>query len=158
MKNILYIAVGLIILIAEIAIANKFPIFGATPDLLLVYIIILSKNTDAKANFIVAVTLGFIKDVLIGLKFGVNIIVLCAVSVFIRFAKDKIYEYIYIYPSIMITLGTIIQILVHAGISQVFFSSITLSTLLVLIVKKSIINCVLGLLIYEPACKAFDKI
>jgi len=158
MKNILYIAAGLIILIAEIAVANKFPIFGATPDFLLVYIIILSKNTDVKANFIVACTLGFIKDVLIGLKFGINIIVLCTVSVFIRFTKDKIYEYRYIYPSIMIILGTTIQILVQAGVSQVFFSSVTLSTLLVLVVKKSIINCVLGFLIYEPACKAFDKI
>ncbi|MBP7907690.1 MAG: rod shape-determining protein MreD, partial [Proteocatella sp.] len=65
MKNILYILAGLLILIAEIAVTNKFPIFGATPDLLLVYIVILSRNTDAKSNFIVAAALGFIKDILI---------------------------------------------------------------------------------------------
>ena len=85
MKNILYILAGLLILIAEIAVANKFPIFGATPDLLLVYIVILSRNTDAKSNFIVAAALGFIKDILIGLRFGANIIIFCVVAVVIRF-------------------------------------------------------------------------
>ena len=158
MKNILYIVVGLLILIAEIAVTNKFPIFGATPDLLLVYIVILSRNTDAKSNFIVAAALGFIKDILIGLRFGANIIIFCVVAVVIRFTKDKIFEYRYLYPSVMIALGTIIQVSVQAGVSQIFFSSVSFSAFMILLAKKAILNCIFGLLIYEPACNAFEKI
>ena len=158
MKNILYILAGLLILIAEIAVANKFPIFGATPDLLLVYIVILSRNTDAKSNFIVAAALGFIKDILIGLRFGANIIIFCVVAFVIRFTKDKIFEYRYLYASVMIALGTIIQVSVQAGVSQILFSSVSFSAFMILLSKKVILNCIFGLLIYEPACSAFEKI
>lgn len=51
--------------------------------------VILSRNTDAKSNFIVAAALGFIKDILIGLRFGANIIIFCVVAFVIRFTKTR---------------------------------------------------------------------
>ncbi|MGB5822777.1 MAG: hypothetical protein WBH44_01790 [Proteocatella sp.] len=158
MKNMLYVVIGLIVLIIEIAIANKFPIFGGTVDLLLIYTIILSRKTDVKTNFIVVVTLGFIKDILIGLKFGVNIAILVMVAMVIRFTKDKIYEYQYLYPIVMISMGTVIQCLSQAAVSAVYYNSFTIPAIMGLIVKKVLLNCAFGLLIYESTCSALDKI
>lgn len=158
MKNILYIIMGLIVLIIEIAIANKFPISGATVDLLLIYTIILSKKTDVKTNFIVVIALGFIKDILIGSKFGVNIAILVMVAAVMRFTRDKIYEYRHIYPIVMISAGTLIQCISYAGVSAIYYNALTLPAILVLILKKVILNCAFGLLVYESTCNAFEKI
>lgn len=158
MKNILYILAGLLILILEISITNDYPIFGVNIDLLLVYIVILSKNTDAKSNFIVASALGFLKDILIGLKFGTNIIILVLVSVLIRFTKDKIYEYRNIYPAVLIILGTIIQCVGYFIVANIYYTGSDLSMFSLILFKKVILNCILGIVVYESACNVFDKI
>lgn len=158
MKNILYILAGLLILILEISITNDYPIFGVNIDLLLVYIVILSKNTDAKSNFIVASALGFLKDILIGLKFGTNIIILVLVSVLIRFTKDKIYEYRNIYPAVLIILGTVIQCLGYFVVANIYYTGSDLSMFSIILLKKVILNCILGIVVYESACNVFDKI
>ena len=158
MKNILYILAGLLILILEISITNDYPIFGVNIDLLLVYIVILSKNTDAKSNFIVASALGFLKDILIGLKFGTNIIILVLVSVLIRFTKDKIYEYRNIYPAVLIILGTVIQCLGYFLVANIYYTGSDLSMFSIILLKKVILNCILGIVVYESACNVFDKI
>lgn len=158
MKNILYILAGLLILILEISITNDYPIFGVNIDLLLVYIVILSKNTDAKSNFIVASALGFLKDILIGLKFGTNIIILVLVSVLIRFTKDKIYEYRNIYPAVLIILGTIIQCVGYFIVANIYYTGSDLSMFSLILLKKVILNCILGIVVYESACNVFDKI
>ena len=158
MKNILYILAGLLILILEISITNDYPIFGVNIDLLLVYIVILSKNTDAKSNFIVASALGFLKDILIGLKFGTNIIILVLVSVLIRFTKDKIYEYRNIYPAVLIILGTVIQCLGYFVVANIYYTGSDLSMFSLILFKKVILNCILGIVVYESACNVFDKI
>lgn len=158
MKNILYILAGLLILILEISITNDYLIFGVNIDLLLVYIVILSKNTDAKSNFIVASALGFLKDILIGLKFGTNIIILVLVSVLIRFTKDKIYEYRNIYPAVLIILGTIIQCVGYFIVANIYYTGSDLSMFSLILFKKVILNCILGIVVYESACNVFDKI
>lgn len=158
MKNILYILAGLLILILEISITNDYPIFGVNIDLLLVYIVILSKNTDAKSNFIVASALGFLKDILIGLKFGTNIIILVLVSVLIRFTKDKIYEYRNIYPAVLIILGTVIQCLGYFVVANIYYTGSDLSMFSIILLKKVILNCIVGIVVYESACNVFDKI
>ncbi|MGL5258127.1 MAG: rod shape-determining protein MreD [Proteocatella sp.] len=158
MKNILYIFVGLLILILEISVANSYPIWGVNLDLLLIYVIILSKNTDAKSNFIVAVALGFFKDILIGLKFGVNIIILILVSALVRFTKDKIYEYRHIYPIILITIGTFIQCICYFAAANIWYSGAELSLFSVIFMKKLILNSILGIFVYESSCNIFDKI
>ena len=158
MKNILYILAGLLILILEISITNSYPIWGVNIDLLLVYIVILSKNTDAKSNFIVASSLGFLKDILIGLKFGTNIIILVLVSILVRFTKDKIYEYRNIYPAVLIILGTIIQCVGYFLVANIYYTGSGWSVFFLILLKKSILNSILGIVIYESACNVFDKI
>jgi len=158
MKNMLYAVIGLMILITEIAISNKFPIFGTTVDLLLIYTIILSIKTDVKTNVIVVVALGFIKDIMIGLNFGVNIAILVMVAMVIRFTKDKIYEYQYLYPIVMISLGTIIQGFSYAAVTAIYYQNLAASVIFLLMAKKVLLNCAFGLLIYESTCSAFDKI
>lgn len=158
MKNTLYIVVGLIVLMIEIAVTNQLPVFGVTVDLLLIFTIILSRKSDVKTNIIVVVALGFIKDVLIGLKFGVNIVILVMVAVAIRFTRDKIYEYRYLYPVILITIGTLIACLSYAAISAVYYNALAIPAMMVLIIKKVVLNCAFGLLVYESTCSAFDKI
>lgn len=158
MKNMLYVVIGLMILIIEIAIFNKFPVFGTTVDLLLIYTVILSRKTDVKTNVIVVIALGFMKDILIGLNFGVNIAILIMVAMVIRFTKDKIYEYQYLYPIVMISMGTIIQCLSYVAVSAIYYNSLTVSAIFLLMLKKVLLNCAFGLLIYESTCSAFDKI
>lgn len=158
MKNILYIFVGLLILILELSVANSYPIWGINLDLVLIYVIILSKNTDAKSNFIVAIALGFFKDILIGLKFGVNIIILILVSALVRFTKDKIYEYRHIYPIVLIALGTFVQCICYFVVANIWYSGAELSLLSVIFIKKFILNSILGIFVYESSCNIFDKI
>ncbi len=158
MKNILYILVGFLILILEISVTNNYPILGINLDLLLVYIIILSVNTDAKSNFITAVALGFFKDILIGLKFGTNIVILLLVVAVIRFTKDKIYEYRNIYPIVLITIGSVIQCICYFVISNIYFTGTEMNVFFLILLKKTVLNCVLGIMFYESACNVFDKI
>ena len=158
MKNILYILVGLLILILEISVTNNYPILGVNLDLLLVYIIILSVNTDAKSNFITAGALGFFKDILIGLKFGTNIVIMLLVVAVIRFTKDKIYEYRNIYPAVLITIGSIIQCICYFLISNMYYTGVEMNIFFLILLKKTILNCILGIVFYESACNVFDKI
>lgn len=158
MKNAFYVVLGLLVMIIELSVTNKFPFMGVTADLFILYVMILSLETDAKTNFIVVVILGFIKDILLGTVLGINIAAFVVTTFVVRFAKDKIYDKRIIYPLIMMITATIIQSTVFGVSSMMFFNGLAFDTFLTVAGSKIVLNGIICLMVYAPLRNLFSKI
>lgn len=91
MKNILIVILGIVIIIFSNTIFNFIP-FSPKPDLLLIYVIVLSLywKKDNYSLFIVLGVLGFFLDSSIGKFQGQNTILFLVIALFGIWLKDKI--------------------------------------------------------------------
>lgn len=92
MKRIVLTLIGLLVIILELTLSNKFKILGTNLNLLFVYAIALALNVDTKTDYTCIVILGFVYDLLISRYFGVNLIILLALTALARVLIDKLYE------------------------------------------------------------------
>ena len=92
MKRVLLYIIGLLIIIIENSILNYINIFDTSFNLLIIYISIVSLYLDEIEIGIIAILLGFTKDISIGSVFGINALILFFISYPISFIREKIYK------------------------------------------------------------------
>lgn len=92
MKKIVLTLIGLIFIVVELSITNKFTFFGVHLNLLLIYATLLATNVDSFNNYLTIILIGAIYDLLIGLTFGINLAWMLVVTWLIRTVIDKLYE------------------------------------------------------------------
>ncbi|MFR3558731.1 MAG: rod shape-determining protein MreD, partial [Paraclostridium sordellii] len=76
MKRVLLFLIGVLIVIIEGSITNHLIFLGVSINFLLIYITIISLYLDDIESGIIAILLGFVKDIALGSIFGVNALVL----------------------------------------------------------------------------------
>lgn len=124
MKRILLFLIGVLIVIIEGSITNYVDFLGVSINLLLIYITIISLYLEDVEASILAILLGFVKDIAMGSLFGVNALVLAVVAYGISNLKDKIYKnsYITIFALVFISslIDSIVNIILLGSVYQTY--------------------------------------
>ncbi|WP_373598805.1 rod shape-determining protein MreD [Paraclostridium bifermentans] len=124
MKRIILFLIGILVIILEGSITNHIDILGVSINFLLIYITIISLYLEDIEAGILAILLGFIKDIAVGSVFGVNGLILGVIAYGISKLKDKIYKnsYITIFALVFITslVDSIVNILLLGMVYQTY--------------------------------------
>lgn len=92
MKRILLYIIGVFIIILENSIFNYINIFDTSFNLLIIYVSIIALYLNELEVSIIAMLLGFTKDLTTGSVFGVNALILFFISYCISYIREKIYK------------------------------------------------------------------
>lgn len=145
MKRIVLTLIGLLLIILELTLSNKFKILGTNLNLLFVYAIALALNVDTKTNYTCIVILGFIYDLLISRYFGVNLVILLALTALARVLIDKLYEDKFWSVVVILIISSAIFFTYQFLINQLLFVPQKISIFLQLIWRNILTNTVAGI-------------
>jgi rod shape-determining protein MreD len=124
MKRIVLFLIGVLIVIIEGSITNYIDFLGVSINFLLIYITIIALYLEDLESSIIAILLGFVKDIAMGSIFGVNALVLAVVAYGISNLKDKIYKnsYITVFALVFITslIDSIVNIILLGMVYQTY--------------------------------------
>lgn len=92
MKKVLLCLLGILLVIIENSIVNYIDIFGISFSLVIIYMTVIALYTDELEVSIIGAVVGLIKDMTVGGIFGVNGLILFAISYGISHLRSKIYK------------------------------------------------------------------
>ena len=153
--SILKIPLVIILAIAlQIIIANNFEIFGVTPNIILVTIVIISLWNKTEVNILVAVVMGILSDMIFSFDFGKSlvaylIIALCVSLINNKYRKESKAAIIYI---------TVIATCIFSGFEYLYYmidNSLIIN--IFTIIKQTIVGILLNIALSYVVYKVFEK-
>ena len=150
MKKVLLCLLGVLLLIIENSIINYIHIFGVSFNLILIYMTVIALYMDELEAGIIGAIIGLIKDMTTGGIFGVNALILFAISYGISHLRDKIYKEsrITIFALVMIT--SLFDSMVNIATTSVVYNSYGIITLVIKgILMIPLINGLLSVILYS---------
>lgn len=149
MKKILLCLIGILLVIIEGSIINYIDIFGISVSLVIVYCTIISLYLDELEAGIIGAIIGLIKDVAFGGIFGVNTLILFAISYGISTLRYKIYKESYITVGTLIIITSIFDSMVNITATTLIYNSYSILTMVLKgIFIIPLMNSLLGFIIY----------
>lgn len=121
MKNVIAFFIGLLLIILDGTIFADMDIFSLSANVVLAYICIISIYSKKYEGIVVAVALGFMRDILYSRVLGLNALIFLFCAYFIYKIKDKIFS-----DSMM----TIFVVVFFSTIAESLFSTIFLQDFL----------------------------
>lgn len=158
MKKIVITLIGLLFIVIELSVTNKFLIAGTRLNLLLIYALLLALNVDSKTDYICIAVVASIYDILISTVFGINLVWMVMVTFVSRVVMDKLYEGKIWSVAVIFILASATSVLYYFGINQILFVPQDVSRLLSIILQSMLINTVLGLVLNFTMKPIFDHI
>ena len=150
MKRFLLCLIGILLVTVESSITNYIDIYGVSFSLVLVYCTIISLYLDELEAGIIGSIIGLIKDITVGGIFGINSLVLFAVSYGISTLREKIYKESYITIGTLVLITSIFDSMVNITATTLVYNSYGILTMVLKgIVIIPIINSILSLIIYK---------
>lgn len=150
MKRFLLCLIGILLVTVESSITNYIDIYGVSFSLVLVYCTIISLYLDELEAGIIGAVTGLIKDITVGGIFGINSLVLFAVSYGISTLREKIYKESYITIGTLVLITSIFDSMVNITATTLVYNSYGILTMVLKgIVIIPIINSILSLIIYK---------
>lgn len=150
MKRFLLCLIGILLITVESSITNYIDIYGVSFSLVLVYCTIISLYLDELEAGIIGAVIGLIKDITVGGIFGINSLVLFAVSYGISTLREKIYKESYITIGTLVLITSIFDSMVNITATTLVYNSYGILTMVLKgIVIIPIINSILSLIIYK---------
>ncbi|MBQ3423086.1 MAG: rod shape-determining protein MreD [Romboutsia sp.] len=150
MKKILLCLIGILLVIIEGSITNYIDIFGISVSLVIVYCTIISLYLDELEAGIIGAIIGLIKDVAFGGIFGVNTLILFAISYGIITLRYKIYKESYITIGTLIIITSIFDSMVNITATTLIYNSDSILTMVLKgIFIIPLMNSLLGFIIYS---------
>lgn len=150
MKKVLLCLLGVLLLIIENSIVNYIHIFGVSFNLILIYMTVIALYMDELEAGIIGAIIGLVKDMTTGGIFGVNALILFAISYGISHLRDKIYKEsrITIFALVMIT--SLFDSMVNIATTSVVYNSYGIITLVIKgILMIPLINGLLSVILYS---------
>ena len=145
MKRFLLCLIGILLVTVESSITNYIDIYGVSFSLVLVYCTIISLYLDE-----LEAGIGLTKDITVGGIFGINSLVLFAVSYGISTLREKIYKESYITIGTLVLITSIFDSMVNITATTLVYNSYGILTMVLKgIVIIPIINSILSLIIYK---------
>ncbi|CEN79661.1 rod shape-determining protein MreD [Paraclostridium sordellii] len=149
MKRVLLFLIGVLIVIIEGSITNHLIFLGVSINFLLIYITIISLYLDDIESGIIAILLGFVKDIALGSIFGVNALVLGVVAYGISKLKDKIYKNSYITIFALVFIASLIDSIVNIILLGMVYQTYDILTIFIRgICTVPLINSIGSLIFY----------
>lgn len=149
MKRVLLFLIGVLIVIIEGSITNYISFLGVSINFLLIYITIISLYLDDIESGIIAILLGFVKDIALGSIFGVNALVLGVVAYGISKLKDKIYKNSYITIFALVFIASLIDSIVNIILLGMVYQTYDILTIFIRgICTVPLINSIGSLIFY----------
>lgn len=150
MKRFLLCLIGILLVTVESSITNYIDIYGVSFSLVLVYCTLISLYLDELEAGIIGAVIGLIKDITVGGIFGINSLVLFAVSYGISTLREKIYKESYITIGTLVLITSIFDSMVNITATTLVYNSYGILTMVLKgIVIIPIINSILSLIIYK---------
>lgn len=150
MKRFLLCLIGILLVTVESSITNYIDIYGVSFSLVLVYCTIISLYLDELEAGIIGAVIGLTKDITVGGIFGINSLVLFAVSYGISTLREKIYKESYITIGTLVLITSIFDSMVNITATTLVYNSYGILTMVLKgIVIIPIINSILSLIIYK---------
>ena len=150
MKRFLLCLIGILLVTVESSITNYIDIYGVSFSLVFVYCTIISLYLDELEAGIIGSIIGLIKDITVGGIFGINSLVLFAVSYGISTLREKIYKESYITIGTLVLITSIFDSMVNITATTLVYNSYGILTMVLKgIVIIPIINSILSLIIYK---------
>ena len=139
---------------AQIFISNRFEIFGVTPNIILVTVVIVAMWNRLFVNLCVAAIMGIFADLIFHFDLGVSgigyvVISLCISSISVRYRKESKAAIIYI-TAIATCIFTLFQVIYYV-IDNVEMIN------LFYIFKQTIIEILLNIAVAYVLYKIFEK-
>lgn len=147
MKKITIILIGLLFVVLQLTVTNRIDIWGVHIDLLLIYAVIMAIYLDTKTNYITIITLAVIHDSLISTIFGLSLISLTAITYLVKLLMELLHEEKRWSIAVLFLIGTVISTLLYFGVNQLFFVPVPYAKLPEILLKKSVINIIGGLIL-----------
>jgi len=149
MKKVLLCLIGILLVAIEGSITNYINIFGISISLVIVYCTMISLYLDELEAGVIGAIVGLIKDVALGGIFGVNALILFAISYGISTLRYKIYKESYITIGTLIIITSIFDSMVNITATTLIYNSYSILTMVLKgIFIIPLMNSLLGFIIY----------
>lgn len=150
MKKVLLCLLGVFLVIIEGSIINYIDLFGVSFNLTLIYMTIIALYVDELEIGIIGAIIGMIKDITVGGIFGVNALILFAISYGISHLKNKIYKDSTITIFALVFITSLFDSMVNiATVSLVYNSYGVIRSLFKGVIVIPLINGILSILLYS---------
>ncbi|MGL6107618.1 rod shape-determining protein MreD [Romboutsia sp.] len=159
MKKVLLCLLGILLVVIENSITNYIDLFGVSFNIVIVYMTIIALYTDELEVGIIGAIIGIVKDITIGGIFGVNALILFAVSYGISHLKDKIYKESRITIFALVFITSLFDSMVNiATVSLVYNSYGIMNLILKGVLIIPLVNGILSILLYSISKKSILKL
>ena len=150
MKKVLLCLLGVLLLIIENSIINYIHIFGVSFNLILIYMTVIALYMDELEAGIIGAIIGLVKDMTTGGIFGVNALILFAISYGISHLRDKIYKESRITIFALVIITSLFDSMVNIATTSVVYNSYGIITLVIKgILMIPLINGLLSVILYS---------
>ena len=158
MRNIIAVLkmpiIIILTLLLQIIISNNFNIFGITPNVILVMVVILSMWNDIKVNIIISGIMGILADLIFKFSLGSNVISYIVISVVVSYISKKYRRdskaaivYITMTATIIFTLLQLVYYVIDTSLIVNIFS----------VIKEVIVQILLNISIAYILYKIFES-
>lgn len=158
MKKIAVTLIGLVFIIIQLSITSSFSILGTSIDFLLIYAVLMAIYLDTKTNYICVSILAIVYDSLISTKFGISLVILLMTTYLVRLFIDLLHEEKKWSIALLFFVGTLISVIFYFLINQVFFVPVSYGAFAEVLLRKSILNIVTGLILFMIIRPVFNHI
>lgn len=150
MKKVLLCLLGVLLLIIENSIVNYIHIFGVSFNLILIYMTVIALYMDELEAGIIGAIIGLVKDMTTGDIFGVNALILFAISYGISHLRYKIYKESRITIFALVIITSLFDSMVNIAATSVVYNSYSIMTLVIKgILMIPLINGLLSVILYS---------
>ena len=150
MKKVLLCLLGVLLLIIENSIVNYIHIFGVSFNLILIYMTVIALYMDELEAGIIGAIIGLVKDMTTGGIFGVNALILFAISYGISHLRYKIYKVSRITIFALVIITSLFDSMVNIAATSVVYNSYSIMTLVIKgILMIPLINGLLSVILYS---------
>lgn len=150
MKKVLLCLLGVLLLIIENSIVNYIHIFGVSFNLILIYMTVIALYMDELEAGIIGAIIGLVKDMTTGGIFGVNALILFAISYGISHLRYKIYKESRITIFALVIITSLFDSMVNIAATSVVYNSYSIMTLVIKgTLMIPLINGLLSVILYS---------
>ena len=150
MKKVLLCLIGVLLLIIENSIVNYIHIFGVSFNLILIYMTVIALYMDELEAGIIGAIIGLVKDMTTGGIFGVNALILFAISYGISHLRYKIYKESRITIFALVIITSLFDSMVNIAATSVVYNSYSIMTLVIKgVLMIPLINGLLSVILYS---------
>lgn len=159
MKKVLLCILGILIVTIEGSITNYIDIFGVSFNLALIFMTIISLYLDELEVAIIGAVIGIVKDIMVGAVFGLNGLILFAISYGISHLKSKIYKDSHITIFALVFITSVFDSMVNITASTLLYNSYGISNMVLKgILLIPLLNSLLSLVLYRVFKKSIYKL